>query len=77
MTCLQAGYGLDGDGYIISDVHIDKIHSIFLPLIHDSIKEIGLLFPNQLHSVYVYGSVARGEAIINKLINGKGRNEYL
>lgn len=66
MTHLQSGFGLDRDGYIVSDVGIDKIHSIYLPCIHDSIEGLTLLFPNHLHSVYVYGSVARGEAVAGK-----------
>jgi len=63
---LQPGFGLDRDGYIISDVDTDKIQSIYLPCIHDSIGELTLMFPNRLHSVYLYGSVARGEAIVSK-----------
>ena len=63
MTNLQSGFGLDRDGYIVSDVGIDKIYSIYLPSIHDSVVGLTTLFPNRLHSVYVYGSVARGEAV--------------
>lgn len=66
MVSLQPGYGLDRDGYIISDVNLDKVHSVYLPCINDSIKELKMMFPGRLHSVYVYGSVARGEAIIGK-----------
>lgn len=66
MTNLQTGIGLDRDGYIISDVDVDKIQSIYLLCIHDSTEELILMFPNRLHSVYVYGSVARGEAVVGK-----------
>ena len=66
VTNLQSGFGLDQDGYIVSDVGKGKIHSIYLPCIHDSVEGLTLLYPNRLHSVYVYGSVARGEAVAGK-----------
>lgn len=62
---LKAGYGLDTDGYIVSDVSIDKIDSVYFPCIQESIKSLKEL-SKQLHSVYVYGSVARGEAVEKK-----------
>ena len=66
MTHLRAGYGLDVDGYIISDVALDKIEQAYLPCIQDSAEKLATLFPQQLHSVYIYGSVARGEAVAIK-----------
>ncbi|WP_169787909.1 nucleotidyltransferase family protein [Alicyclobacillus ferrooxydans] len=63
MANLQAGYGLDQDGYIVSDVGIDKIDVAYLPCIHECVEELIKLFPHRLHSVYVYGSVGRGEAV--------------
>ncbi|WP_010094306.1 nucleotidyltransferase domain-containing protein [Ornithinibacillus scapharcae] len=66
METLRAGYGLDGNGYIISDAYKEKISDIFQPCIQDSIERLKSLFGAQLHSVYVYGSVARGEAIVRK-----------
>ncbi|WP_257006656.1 nucleotidyltransferase domain-containing protein [Shouchella clausii] len=66
MTYLQAGYGLDDNGYISSDVSIHKIPEVYEPCIQHSVEQISRLFPNQLHSVYVYGSVARGDAIAIK-----------
>ena len=66
MEKLQAGYGLDENGYIVSDVALDKIDSLYFPCIQETVKELVRLFPDLLHSVYVYGSVARGEAIEGK-----------
>lgn len=63
---LYAGYGLDSNGYIISDVSKDKINDIYIHCMQESIEGLKHLFPDLLHSVYVYGSVARGEAIIKK-----------
>ncbi|GIN11015.1 hypothetical protein J26TS2_08820 [Shouchella clausii] len=66
MEYLQAGYGLDKNGYISSDVSIHKISEVYEPCIQHSVEQISRLFPNQLHSVYIYGSVARGDAIAIK-----------
>lgn len=66
MPHLKAGYGLDENGYIVSDVHMDNINPIFLPCIHESIESLRNTFGPQLHSVYVYGSVARGDAVVAK-----------
>lgn len=63
---LKAGYGLDADGFIVSDVSIDKIDPVYWPCIQESIERINKEFQQQLHSVYVYGSVARGEAVAAK-----------
>lgn len=62
---LQAMYGLDENGFIQSDVSKDKINDVYLPCIRETIERLSNSFPQELHSVYVYGSVARGEAIIN------------
>lgn len=64
MKDLKAGYGLDPEGYIVSDVSFDKINKIYKPCIQDSIECLAQLFPSDLHSVYVYGSVARGDAVV-------------
>lgn len=66
MANLQAGYGLDRDGYIMSDVGLDKIDIAYFPCIHESVEKLTKLFPHRLHSIYVYGSVARGEAVAFK-----------
>lgn len=66
MASLQAGYGLDRDGYIVSDVGLDKIDIAYFPCIHESVEKLTQVFPHRLHSIYVYGSVARGEAVAVK-----------
>ncbi|WP_235849066.1 MULTISPECIES: nucleotidyltransferase domain-containing protein [Bacillaceae] len=63
---LKAGYGLDPNGFIVSDVSEDKIDDVYVPCIRQSVDSLRKLFPKKLHSVYVYGSVARGEAIALK-----------
>ncbi|MED1603561.1 nucleotidyltransferase domain-containing protein [Alkalihalophilus marmarensis] len=63
---LKAGYGLDSNGFIVSDVSKDRIDGIYVPCIHKSIQNLKSLSHQQLHSVYVYGSVARGDAIAKK-----------
>lgn len=63
---LYAGYGLDSSGFIVSDVSQDKIHDVYVPCIQESVERLRNLCRQQLHSVYVYGSVARGEAIAKK-----------
>ncbi len=66
MVSLKSGYGLDQYGYIMSDVSLEKIDNTYFPCIRESVEELERLFPHLLHSVYVYGSVARGEAIAVK-----------
>lgn len=66
MRTLHAGDGLDRNGFIVSDVSLDKINYVYLPCIEESVEKLKRLFPHELHSVYLYGSVARGEAIPNK-----------
>lgn len=63
---LSAGYGLDSNGFIVSDVSKDKINDVYVPVILESVESLRNLCHQQLHSVYVYGSVARGEAIAKK-----------
>ncbi|OOP67733.1 nucleotidyltransferase domain-containing protein [Heyndrickxia oleronia] len=66
MRKLHAGYGLDPNGFIVSDVSRDKIDDAYITCIQESVERLKRLFHQQLHSVYVYGSVARGEAIVKK-----------
>jgi predicted nucleotidyltransferase len=63
---LHAGYGLDPNRFIVSDVSRDKIDDVYMTCIQESVECLKRLFHQQLHSVYVYGSVARGEAIVKK-----------
>lgn len=84
ITSLIAGYGLDKLGYIISDVSKDKINEVYLPCIQDSIESLKIAFEQELHSIYVYGSVARGDAIVKQsdldliaLFNHKPKSDQL
>ncbi|UUI03560.1 nucleotidyltransferase domain-containing protein [Oceanobacillus jeddahense] len=63
---LSSGYGIDSNGFIISDVSMDKIDSRYLPCIEETIDCLQHLFQQQLHSIYLYGSVPRGDAILLK-----------
>jgi predicted nucleotidyltransferase len=44
----------------------DKIDDVYIPCIRESVESLKRIFQEQLHSVYMYGSVARGEAIVKK-----------
>ena len=62
MEHLKRGYGLDDQGFIKSDVSLDKVDSIYKPCIEDTVERLKQSFETELHSVYLYGSVARGDA---------------
>ena len=64
MDHLKAGYGLDAEGFILSEAATGKISVAYWPCIRETINRLTDLFPDLLHSVYVYGSVARGDAVI-------------
>lgn len=40
MLTLRAGYGLDSNGFIVSDVSIDKINSVYVPCIQESVESL-------------------------------------
>lgn len=44
----------------------DKIDDVYKNCIRESVESLKSLFHEQLHSVYVYGSVARGDEIVKK-----------
>jgi predicted nucleotidyltransferase len=58
--------GLDSEGFIISEVSTDSILPEYKSVIDDSIMQVKNALPGLIHSVYVYGSVARGNAIKGK-----------
>lgn len=66
MKNLREGSGLDRSGFIVSDVSLEKIKYDYRQCINESIERLQKLFPLKLHSVYVYGSVARGDALPGK-----------
>lgn len=61
MNFLRKGYGLDENGFIVRDVGLEKIKPVYHKCIQETIDTLHLQLPNLLHSVYVYGSVARGD----------------
>jgi uncharacterized protein len=54
--------GLDEDGYIRIDGSLSKITERFTPLVKEVQGAIVGAFEHQLHSLYLYGSVASGNA---------------
>jgi predicted nucleotidyltransferase len=62
MNFMRKGYGLDESGFIVRDVGLEKITTDFQKCVQETIETLHLQLPNLLHSVYVYGSVARGDA---------------
>ncbi|MCG1021483.1 nucleotidyltransferase domain-containing protein [Sutcliffiella horikoshii] len=62
MNHLRKGYGLDEKGFIVRDVGVEKIALVYQKCVQETIETLHLQLPNLLHSVYVYGSVARGDA---------------
>lgn len=60
---LKTGDGLDDEGFIVSDVNLKLIDDVYMPFIRESVEKLKNSFSRNLHSVYVYGSVARGDAI--------------
>jgi uncharacterized protein len=58
--------GLDENGFIISEVSYENILPEYKGLIGASIAALKSALPNLIHSIYVYGSVARGDAVREK-----------
>ncbi len=58
--------GLDENGFIISEVSYENILPEYKELIGASIAALKSALPNLIHSIYVYGSVARGDAVREK-----------
>ena len=59
-------FGLDPDGFILSEVSQDKILPEYWRIIKASIAALEASLPSVVHSVYAYGSVARGSAVWEK-----------
>ena len=64
-TIVRVGSYLATDkrGYIINDTSVTKIQRAWRKPIHEMVCAYKSHFSNNLHSVYVRGSVVRGEAI--------------
>ncbi|WP_433772080.1 nucleotidyltransferase [Bacillus wiedmannii] len=53
----------DNEGYIINDAHIDKIQPTFMEVIQKIKNTCGEMLQEDLHSVYIRGSIPRGIGI--------------
>ncbi|MFB9216396.1 nucleotidyltransferase domain-containing protein [Vibrio sinaloensis] len=55
--------GLDEGGYIAPAYSVSHIATEFVGVVQSTLQRLEQCFPEQIHSVYLYGSVARGDAI--------------
>ncbi len=55
-------YGVDKDGFILKKAHPSKIKKPFSKIVTEAKAHLLAKFPDQIHSIYVYGSVATGKA---------------
>ncbi|PEQ02777.1 nucleotidyltransferase [Bacillus wiedmannii] len=53
----------DDEGYIINDAHIEKVQPIFMEVIQEIKNTCCELLQDDLHSVYIRGSIPRGIGI--------------
>ncbi len=58
--------GLDCQGYIANTCSINIIQPGFSLVVDSVIEVLTSAFPEQIHSIYLYGSVARGTAVVGK-----------
>ncbi|GAE29433.1 nucleotidyltransferase domain-containing protein [Halalkalibacter hemicellulosilyticus] len=58
--------GTDSAGFILNNTAKENIQNEFKYVIQASINLLRNVFAEKLHSVYVYGSVGRGEAVANE-----------
>src|ERR1044072_7031232 len=58
--------GLDSNGFILSEVSQDNVLREYQDVIDASVTALKAALPDVTHSVYVYGSVARGNAVRGK-----------
>lgn len=54
---------MDVEGFIINDAHVDKIQPVFLEVIQEIKDTCCQLLRDNLHSVYIRGSIPRGIGI--------------
>lgn len=62
---MSADIGIDEKGYILNCIHRDNISEPWLSLVNESIREIKEKFKENLNSIYIYGSVGRGDPKLN------------
>ncbi|WP_335870981.1 hypothetical protein [Bacillus sp. 2205SS5-2] len=59
---LPTKMGLNAEGYIINPTAKENVQKQFKPVINAVIDLLRQLLKENLHSIYVYGSIGRGEA---------------
>ncbi|GKW45948.1 nucleotidyltransferase domain-containing protein [Planococcus sp. NCCP-2050] len=55
--------GIDPAGYILNQTSTQKIHPVYRELLNQILARLKRCAGAKLHSVYIYGSVGRGEAV--------------
>lgn len=55
---------VDSDGYILNKTSFNKIDGVYLGLLSQVVDILKRCARTKLHSVYIYGSVGRGEAVL-------------
>ncbi len=55
--------GLDQSGYVICYVSVDKVEPKFRPVLDDTVERLVSSLGHKLHSIYLHGSIGRGEAV--------------
>lgn len=58
--------GIDSAGYVQSDISIEKVSAAFKPVLSESISGLVRVLGSKLHSIYLYGSVGRGNAVFGE-----------
>jgi predicted nucleotidyltransferase len=58
--------GFDTEGYIEICCAVEKISTTFLPVLEGSIALLKSTFQTRLHSIYLYGSIATGQAVLKQ-----------
>jgi hypothetical protein len=54
--------GVDADGVIVTGAAADRVPAVYLPVLADCTALLVQVFGDRLHSLYLYGSVATGQA---------------
>lgn len=55
---------VDNDGYILNKTSLNKIDGVYQGLLSQVVEILKRCAGTKLHSVYIYGSVGRGEALL-------------
>lgn len=58
--------GTDSEGYIVNNISVKKIPKQYIEPLDFIVKNLKSILGSKLHSIYIYGSVGRGNAIVGK-----------